>query len=191
MRVFRARVWRSQQEYFDMNTDRERVVLQGARFDVHEMKLTGRDGKTYVREVIRHPGAVVLLPLLDADTVVLIENTRPSVGETLLELPAGTREPDEPAEQTAARELIEETGYRAASLKQLHEFYSCPGICDELMHLYVARDLTPGDHQREATEEIENRLATRDEIRRWIGEGKIRDAKTLVGLYAFLAGLEQ
>jgi ADP-ribose pyrophosphatase len=169
-----------------MDTAHERVVLQGQRFNVHEMELLGSDGRTYRREVIRHPGAVVLLPLLDRHTVVLIENRRPSVGETLLELPAGTREPHETAEQTAARELIEETGYCAGSLQRLHEFYSAPGICDELMQLYVARDLSPGDHCREATESIENRIAGRDEIARWIGEGRIRDAKTLVGLYAFL-----
>lgn len=169
-----------------MDTHHERLILEGARFNVHEMQLTGSDGKQYVREVIRHPGAVVLLPLLDDDRVVLIRNGRPTVGETLLELPAGTREPEEAAEKTAARELVEETGYQAGSLTQLHEFYSAPGICDELMHLYVARDLTPGDHQREATEQIENQIASREEITCWIGEGRIRDAKTLVGLYAFL-----
>lgn len=169
-----------------MDTNRERVVLRGARFNVHEMELVGSDGQSYVREVIRHPGAVVLLPLLGDDRVVLIENRRPSVGETLLELPAGTREPDEDPQQTAARELTEETGYRAGSLTQLHEFYSAPGICDELMHLFVARDLTEGEHQREATEQIENRPASRDQIKEWIASGRIRDAKTLVGLYAYL-----
>lgn len=169
-----------------MDTNPERVVLQGARFNVHEMELIGSDGNKYVREVIRHPGAVVLLPLIDDDTVVLIENSRPSVGETLLELPAGTREPDESPQQTAARELVEETGYHAGSLSLLHEFYSAPGICDELMHLFVARQLTPGEHQREATERIENRIASREQIGQWIAQGRIRDAKTLVGLYAFL-----
>lgn len=169
-----------------MDTNRERLVLHGARFDVHELQLTGSDGKQYVREVIRHPGAVVLLPLLDENRVVLIENHRPTVGETLLELPAGTREPGEPAEQTAARELIEETGYHAGQLTMFHEFYSAPGICDELMHLFVARDLIPGQHQREATEQIENRIADRNEIVQLIAAGRIRDAKTLVGLYAFL-----
>lgn len=169
-----------------MDINRERVVLEGARFNVHEMELVGSDGKTYTREVIRHPGAVVLLPLIDKDTVVLIENRRPSVGETLLELPAGTREPDESPAQTAARELVEETGYHAGVIESLHEFYSAPGICDELMHLFVARQLTKGEHQREATESIENRIASRRQIGQWITEGRIRDAKTLVGLYAFL-----
>jgi ADP-ribose pyrophosphatase len=164
----------------------EPILLRGQRFNVHQMQIVGSDGRTYVREVVRHPGAVVLLPLLDRDTVVLIENRRPSVGQTLLELPAGTREADEHPEITAARELVEETGYQAGNLMLLHEFYSAPGICDELMHLYVARDLTQGDHQREATETIENRIATRQQVAQWISEGQIRDAKTLVGLYAFL-----
>ncbi len=138
--------------------------------------------------MIRHPGAVVLLPILDDGRVVLIENTRPTVGETLLELPAGTRESGEEAVVTASRELIEETGYRAGKLELLHEFYSAPGICDELMHLYRATELVAGDPDREATESIVNRIATRDEIKAWISSGKIRDAKTLVGLYALLSG---
>ncbi len=164
----------------------EKVLLQGARFNVHQINLTGSDGKSYPREVVRHPGAVVLLPLIDTDTVVLIKNTRKTVDETLLELPAGTREEGEPAEATAARELIEETGYKAGHLKKLHEFYSAPGICDELMHFYVATHLELGDHAREATEQIVNHVATRDEVVEMIANGEIRDAKTLVGLYAFL-----
>ncbi|QDV84330.1 NUDIX hydrolase [Planctomycetes bacterium TBK1r] len=165
----------------------EPMLLKGARFNVHRMTLTGDDGRLYQREVIRHPGAVVLLPILEDGRVVLIENTRPTVGETLLELPAGTRESGEEAVVTASRELIEETGYRAGKLELIHEFYSAPGICDELMHLYRATELVAGDPDREATESIVNRIATRDEIKAWIASGKIRDAKTLVGLYAWLS----
>ena len=169
-----------------MQPNPERLVLKGTRFDVHELTLTGADGKTYLREVVRHPGAVVILPLIDPDTVLMIENQRPTIGETLLELPAGTREPGESAEATAARELIEETGFTAGRLREVHQFYSAPGICDELMHLYVAEALTEGAPQREATETIENRIASRSDISDWIRNGRIRDAKTLVGLYAFL-----
>lgn len=165
------------------------MLLAGARFNVHRITLTGDDGQLYEREVVRHPGAVVLLPVLDDGRVVMIENTRPTVGETLLELPAGTREPAEQAIVTAGRELIEETGYTARKLELIHEFYSAPGICDELMHLYRATDLIAGDPQREATEAIVNRIATRNEIQQWISDGTIRDAKTLVGLYAFLSSM--
>lgn len=164
----------------------EPMLLKGARFNVHRIMLTGDDGQLYQREVVRHPGAVVLLPILDDGRVVMIENTRPTVGETLLELPAGTREPEEEAVVTASRELIEETGYRAGKLELIHEFYSAPGICDELMHLYRATELVAGEPNREATESIVNRIATRDEIRQWIAAGSVRDAKTLVGLYAYL-----
>ncbi len=164
----------------------EKLVLEGERFNVYQMELNGSDGKKYHREVIRHPGAVVLLPLVDHDTVVLIRNHRPTVGETLLELPAGTREPGEVPEKTAARELIEETGYRAGNLREICEFYSAPGICDELMTLYVATDLTAGQHAREAVEDIENQLVDRDGVRKLIAEGAIRDAKTLIGLHVFL-----
>ncbi len=164
----------------------EKLIFEGARFNVHQMDLTGRDGKSYLREVIRHPGAVVLLPLIDADTVVLIENQRPTVSETLLELPAGTREPGEQAVETAARELVEETGFRAGTLTKIHEFYSAPGISDELMHLYLATDLTSGEPNLEAVEQIVNHVASRSDVVRYISEGKIRDAKTIIGLYAFL-----
>lgn len=170
------------------NDDTEPMLLQGARFNVHRIMLTGDDGKEYQREVVRHPGAVVLLPVLDEDHVVMILNTRPTVNETLLELPAGTREPNEDAIVTAGRELIEETGYTAGKLSLVHEFYSAPGICDELMHLYQATELVAGDPQREATEQIENRIVSREEAIALIRDGSVRDAKTLVGLYAWIAG---
>ncbi|MDA8745592.1 NUDIX hydrolase [Rubripirellula amarantea] len=169
-----------------MKPESEEIVLRGERFDVYRMTLAGSDGQSYQREVIRHPGAVVLLPLIDADTVVMINNGRPTVGETLLELPAGTRDPNESPDVTAHRELIEETGYRAGSIECIAEFFSAPGISDELMSLYVARDLTQGQHAREAVEQIENRVVHRDEVARLLHDGEIRDGKTLIGLYAFL-----
>ncbi len=164
----------------------ERIVFRGSRFCVHELEITDRDGQVRRREVVRHPGAVVLLPLLADGSVVLIENHRHAVDETLLELPAGTREPGESPEATAARELEEETGYRAGKLELIHEFYSCPGICDERMYLYLATDLVSGPPNREATEQIENRIVSHDQIVRLIAGGDIRDAKTLVGLYSLL-----
>ena len=164
----------------------EPILLRASRFTVNAMTMIDKHGNQIMREVVRHPGAVVLLPILDDGRVVMIENHRRTVNQTLLELPAGTIEIGESPAATAPRELIEETGYRAGKLTKIHEFYSCPGICDELMHLYVATELVAGDPDREATEQIENRIVTRAEIKSLVQSGKIRDAKTLVGLYWYL-----
>lgn len=162
------------------------ILLRGSRFDVIALDLPGRDGQSHRREFIQHPGAVVLLPLVDEDTVVMIENERPAVGETLLELPAGTRDPGEEVLVTAARELTEETGYQAGDLSVACEFYSAPGLGNELMHLVVAKDLTAGEQQLEATERIETKLMHREELLKLVQTCQIRDAKTMIGLQAFL-----
>ena len=160
----------------------EETLLQASRFRVVEISRTLADGTVWQREVIRHPGAVTILPMVDNDHVCLIKNLRPAVDKTLIELPAGTLEPDEPHQTTAARELIEETGYRAGHLEDLHEFYLSPGILDECMHLYVAKDLSPGDPDRESGEEIENLVVSWNEAMELIDSREIRDAKTIVGL---------
>ena len=164
----------------------EERVLAGERLDVHRMELRGDDGGIYHREVLRHPGAVVLIPVLDDGRLVLIRNTRPTVGETLLELPAGTREPDEAPETTARRELIEETGYEAARLTLVREFYAAPGISDERMWLYLAEGLTEVGADREAVEAIVNEVVDRTEAQRMLDAGEIVDGKTLVGLLSWL-----
>jgi len=165
-----------------------KLLLQTSRFDVVEMELPSRDGKVHRRAYIRHPGAVVLVPLLDEDTIVMIENERSGVGETLLELPAGTRDPGERPLETAGRELTEETGYTAERLEIVCEFYSAPGLGNELMHMVVARGLTAGAQQLEPTERIETRLVSRGEVERLVRNREIRDSKTLVGLQSFLLG---
>ncbi|MEM7313509.1 MAG: NUDIX hydrolase, partial [Planctomycetota bacterium] len=109
-----------------------------------------------VRDVIRHPGSVVLLPIIDDGHICLIRNHRIAVGRTLLELPAGTRETNEPPEETARRELIEETGYRCEQLVRMLEFYPAPGMLDEQMILYRAEGLVAGAPERELGEQIEN-----------------------------------
>jgi ADP-ribose pyrophosphatase len=135
-----------------------------------------------VKEVVRHPGAVVILPLLDSNHVCLIRSYRISVARTLLELPAGTLEPGEPPAETARRELIEETGFRCRSLRHLHSFFLSPGILDEEMHLFVAEGLTPGPAAREPGEQIENYICTWETAMEHLDRGEIRDAKTLAAL---------
>ncbi|WP_164101113.1 NUDIX hydrolase [Candidatus Laterigemmans baculatus] len=164
------------------------IVFHADRYSIERVRRTGNDGRVHSRDIIRHPGAVVLLPITSDDRVVMIRNHRVSIGETLLELPAGTIERGDSPQETAARELIEETGYRAADLQLVRKFYASPGICDEAMYLFLARGLVAGEPDREVTEQIENQLATWDEIRNWLRDGTIQDGKTLVGLMSYLIG---
>lgn len=157
------------------------ILLETRKFRVEELTHDTPRGPV-TRQVVRHPGAVVLLPLLPEGRICLIENYRAAVDRTLLELPAGTREPNEPPEKTAARELIEETGYRAGRIELLTEFFVSPGILDERMLLYLATELTPGPPEREHGEQIENREFPFEEALGMALQGKIEDAKTLIGL---------
>lgn len=164
-----------------MPLDRK-LLLETSRFRVEEVQQPTRGGGQRVRQVVRHPGAVAVLPLVDDDHVCLIRNYRVSVDQTLIEIPAGTLEPGESPEENAHRELIEETGYIAGRLEKLHSFLLSPGIMDERMHLFVARDLVLGTSAREEGEEIENLVVAWDEAMQMVARGEIQDAKSLVGL---------
>ncbi len=159
-----------------------KLLLETSRFRVEEVQQPTQSGGLRPRQVVRHPGAVAVLPLVDDDHVCLIRNFRVSVEQTLIEIPAGTLEPGEEPADNARRELIEETGYIAGRLDKLHSFLLSPGILDERMHLYVARDLTLGPAAREEGEEIENLIVSWDEAMGLVARGEIQDAKSLVGL---------
>lgn len=160
----------------------DEVLLRARRFTVvrHTRQLPG--GGQVIRETVQHPGAVAILPLLADGRICLIRNHRVAVGRTLIELPAGTLEPNEEPLQTAARELAEETGYQAAKMDRLCEFFMSPGILNERMILFLATGLTPGTAHREPGEEIENFVVDWDEALRMMRDGEIQDAKSLVGL---------
>jgi ADP-ribose pyrophosphatase len=158
------------------------VLLTASRFRVVREIVATPSGKLKTREIVRHPGACVIVPLLADGRVCLIRNWRIAANQTLIELPAGTLEPPELPAVTAERELIEETGYRAAKIEFLHAFFLSPGIMDEKMHLYLATSLTAGEAAREEGEEIENLLVEWDEAIGMVFRREIQDAKTMVGL---------
>jgi ADP-ribose pyrophosphatase len=158
------------------------IVYRAPRFHVERVLQTTPDGRELEREIVRHPGAVVILPILPDSRVVFVKNYRVAVEETLIELPAGTLDHDEPPLETAKRELAEETGYRAGKIERLLTFRMSPGILDETMHLFLATELTPGEMALEAGEEIEPFLRPWNEALKMAESGEIRDAKTLVGL---------
>jgi len=123
-----------------------------------------------------------MIPLLPKNRIVLIRQKRLSVRKSLWEIPAGTLEKGENPRLCARRELIEEIGYRANSLKKLAVFYTAPGFCTERMHLYLARDLTRVAPCLEADEEIRPKIFTLQEAKRMVRQGIIQDAKTIVAL---------
>jgi ADP-ribose pyrophosphatase len=168
-----------------MTTDARQTLLETRRFRVVEETVTREDGRAASCQYVVHPGSVAILPLVDDDHICLIRNRRLTVQATLLEIPAGTREPGEPPLETARRELEEETGYRAARWEKLVEFYASPGILSEGMHVFVASDLTPGDPHREANEEIENLVVTWAEAMAMLDRGEIVDGKTIVALLIY------
>jgi ADP-ribose pyrophosphatase len=162
--------------------DPEETLFAGQRFRVVRRMQTLPDGRQHGRDVILHPGAVTILPLMPPEHVLLIRNFRLAVQETLLELPAGTLEPGEDPQQTAYRELAEETGYRATSMQLVHRFWMSPGILQERMHLFVAEGLTSGSSRLEMGEQIEPLILPWPEVLELVRAGDIQDAKTLVGL---------
>jgi len=161
------------------------LQYRSQRFVVERVTYRDSQGHEFMRDVIRHPGSVVIVPLVTADQVCLIRNYRASVDEHLIELPAGTLESGEPAEQCAARELTEETGFRARTWKQLTSFYAAPGILDEHMRLFLASDLDQGSPAREPGEQIQNLVVSLDEALRMVHDGTIKDAKTIIGLMLY------
>ena len=158
------------------------ILLRTRLFRVVQETYRTDDGREHVRQIVRHPGAVVVLPVLDDGRICLIESYRLAVDQTLVELPAGTREPDEDPAETARRELVEETGYRAGRIEPVSRFFMSPGILDEQMHLFLATELTPGPQDLQGGEQITPRVVTWEEALRLIRAEEIRDAKTLVGL---------
>jgi ADP-ribose pyrophosphatase len=148
--------------------------------DVDEVLEPG--GVRGLREVVRQRGSVAALPVLDDGRIVLVRQYRYAVDSLVWELPAGRRDPGETPEQGALRELEEEVGLRSAALEPLLTFWTTPGFCDEVMHLFRATGLTPVPPRPEADEKIEQATFTLDEAMAMVKRGEIREGKTLVAL---------
>lgn len=159
-----------------------KVVYQGKVFRLERARITEPGGVTALREVIRHPGSVVVLAFLPDGRLPMVRQFRYPTGRYLWELVAGAMEPGESPVEAARRELLEETGYRARTLKPLLDFYSSPGFLEERMVLVEARDLTQSKARPDPDERIRVGRFTISEIKRKLAHKKILDAKTLVGL---------
>ncbi len=163
-----------------MATQRQ-TLFDSRRFRVERWPFE-RDGVEHIHDIVVHPGAAVILPLLPRERVVLIHNYRPAAGGELLELPAGTLDPGESPLECARRELAEETGYRAERIVPLVTFYSSPGILTECMHAFLADSLTPGPTAHEAGEIIRVEVFDLATALEAIHDGRITDGKTALTL---------
>lgn len=159
-------------------------IYQGYAITVRKDTLRLDDGREITRDVVVHPGAVVVVAV-DRGELLFVRQYRHAAGEALLELVAGTREPGEAPAVTAAREIQEEAGFKAGKLTKIGEFYSAPGFCSELLHLYLAEELTPSRLPGDEDEEIEVERYSREEALRMALSGEIRDAKTLAGVLLY------
>ncbi|HEY7329405.1 MAG TPA: NUDIX hydrolase [Gemmataceae bacterium] len=158
------------------------IVYSGRKIQVAVDRSVTADGRTIQRDAVLHPGAVAILPLIDAERICLLRNHRFILNDVLWEIPAGTLEAGEAIEAAAARELAEETGYQARHWQKMLEFYPSPGILSERTHLFVASELTAGVMRPEADEQLEPHVVPWSQALKWTLDGTIRDAKTLLAL---------
>jgi 8-oxo-dGTP pyrophosphatase MutT (NUDIX family) len=159
--------------------------FRGSLVQVVSARFEGPGGDVFEREVVHHPGAVVVVPVTKRATAVMIRQYRAAVEAELLELPAGKRDVDgEAPEVTARRELAEEVGLRAASLELLARFYNSPGFSNELTWLYLARHLEAVPLDRQGVEERHMTVVevALDEVAELVASGEILDAKSILGL---------
>jgi 8-oxo-dGTP pyrophosphatase MutT (NUDIX family) len=170
---------------FEKLAEEER--LQGWRFTVTRARFRSPAGEEFERDIVRHPGAVAVVPLHADGTVTLVRQYRAALERELLEVPAGIRDVDGEADvTTASRELAEEAGLAAGHLELLVEFHNSPGFCDESVAVYLATELVAVADDRQGVEEqvmTVERILLGDALAR-IDQGQITDAKTIIGLLA-------
>jgi len=156
-------------------------ITRNRLFTVTWDHATDPDGFEIERAIVHHRGSAVMMPLDEKRRILLVRQFRLPARQFLWELPAGSVDPGEKPLQTARRELVEETGYRAKKWIKLAEFYPSPGFLSEKMTIYLATGLTAGQAKPMEDERIETRWFTRKEIDAMIRSGKILDAKTNIG----------
>jgi len=156
--------------------------FRGRVFRVRTDEVRFDDGAVATLDIVEHHGSYAVIATPAPDTLVLVRQYRHAVGRALWEVPAGAAEPGETPEQGAARELAEETGFRAGASRPLGSLYVTPGFCDEVMHFIHLWDLREGEQSLDEDERITAQTFTIDEAEKLMESGEIADAKTLVAL---------
>ncbi|WP_430785430.1 NUDIX hydrolase [Virgibacillus flavescens] len=165
---------------FEEKTIRSEQIYAGKVVNLQVDEVTLPNGKTSKREIIKHPGAVAVIPVTKDNKIVLVEQYRKPLEKSLVEIPAGKLEPGEDPEAAAIRELEEETGYTTNELTFVTSFYTSPGFADELMHIYVTDNLEQVKEKVDGDDDefIEILELTLSEAKQYVLENRIHDAKT-------------
>ena len=159
-----------------------RRIYEGRVLNLRVDDVEYPNGHRSTIEVVEHRGGVAVIAMPQPRSIVLVHQFRPAIGRAMWEVPAGKLEAGEDPGTCAARELLEETGYRAHGLRELWTFYTAPGFCGELLHLFVAEGLTAGDPSPEPGEQIKTRLFDVDEAWALVARNELPDAKTQIAL---------
>ena len=162
-----------------------REVYSGKIVKLHVDVIRQESGESTMREVVLHPGGVAAIPVLDDGRIVLIRQFRYPLRKYIWEIPAGKLDSGQTPRDTIARELEEEIGYTAGTLTEICSFYTSPGFCDEIIHLFVARGLVPCIQRPEAGEHITPEARTLGECLEMISSGEIMDGKSVLGILWF------
>jgi ADP-ribose pyrophosphatase len=167
------------------------VIFEGKSFGVRRDELIEPTGVRTMREVVTHPGSVVVLPVLSDGKIVLVRQYRHAIGQYMWELVAGRMEKGENPKQGAARELVEETGYRAKKLTIFLDIVPTPGFLQERMYLLLAEGLSLGEAEPEEDEKLIIAAYSKKQLEEMIRMGKMRDAKSIAGLLFYFRFLEK
>ena len=159
-------------------------LFRGKVFDVKVDEIEYDSGNKGIREVAVHPGGAVVVAVKNDGKIIMVNQFRYPLQKKIFELPAGKLDYNEDPYKCAVRELEEETGYKAKKVEKLGQIYTTPGFCTEILHIYLAKELIQGDHNREEGEQgMEIFELSKQEIEEKIIKGEITDSKTICGIY--------
>ena len=167
---------------FNEVTKKITPIYQGKVIDLQVEEVELPNGRTAQREIVKHPGAVAIIPITAEGKLVLVRQFRKALGKEIYEIPAGKLEKGEDPLQCAVRELEEETGFTAQSMNRIASFYTSPGFADEIIYLYIAEQLVGGVAQPDEDEFVETKIVTIEEAQDLIEKEKIHDAKTMFAI---------
>lgn len=174
-------------KYFE-KTIKSRRIFEGKIINVRIDEVELCNGTKASREIVEHSGAVAIIPMIDNEKIFMVNQFRKPLDKELIELPAGKLELGENPKECALRELEEEIGYRAGSMEELISIYTSPGFADEIIHIFVAKELKKTRINRDQDEFMDILEVNLEDIHSMVLKGSISDAKTIAGLLAFFQG---